>query len=220
VRRGLALEPEDRYASMSELLDALRRTASRRSARRVAEAALVAAVVLAAVAALTVELGREHSPAVDSSVCERSPEAEIPSAWSPAQRASLMQRPAESPDLDRWLDELDGFAARSARGHGWGDATPEQAATAVVASVPDAVLHDTTRSSGRTHEPPARVPPPRAVSATAKCSKANFAAVCEAASPRRHDVQAALRNLKACRDAGAITEADFERYQTALVAKL
>ena len=65
-----------------------------------------------------------------------------------------------------------------------------------------------------------RVPLPGAVSATAKCSKANFAAVCEAASPRRHDVHAALRNLKACRDAGAITEADFERYQTALVAKL
>ena len=42
----------------------------------------------------------------------------------------------------------------------------------------------------------------------------------KAASPRRYDVQAALRNLKACRDAGAITEADFERYQTALVAKL
>jgi hypothetical protein len=58
------------------------------------------------------------------------------------------------------------------------------------------------------------------VSATAKCSKANFVAICEAASPRRYDVQAALSNLKACRNAGAITASDFERYQTALVAKL
>jgi Ser/Thr protein kinase RdoA (MazF antagonist) len=220
VRRGLALAPEDRYASMRELLDALRRTASRRSAWRVAAAALGAAVVLGAVAVLTVELAREHGPAVDSSVCERSPETEMPSAWPPAQRASPTQRPAESPALDRWLDELDGFAARRGRVYRWSDATPGWAATAVAASVPDAARPDTTRPSGRTHKPPAPVPSHLAVSAAARCSKASFAAVCEAASPRRNEVQAALRNLKACRDAGAITEDDFERYQTALVAKL
>jgi hypothetical protein len=115
VRRGLAFEPDDRFASTRELLDALRRTASRRSGRRSVAAALVAAVVLGAVAVLTVEPAREHGPAVDSSACERSPEAEMASAWSPAQRASLMQRFAGSPDLGGWLDELDGFAARWVR---------------------------------------------------------------------------------------------------------
>jgi hypothetical protein len=219
VHRGLALEPQDRYASMRELLDALGRAASRRSARRVAAAALVAAAVLGAVAVLTVELAREHGPVVDSSACQRGPEAEMPSAWSPA-RASLMQRPAGGPGPDRCVDELHGSPARRIRDDRRGDATPKWAATAVAASGPDATLHDTTRSSSPTREPSVRVPPPWAVSATAKCSKANFVAVCEAASPRRYDVQAALRNLKACRDAGAITEADFERYQTALVAKL
>jgi hypothetical protein len=89
--------------------------ASRRSGRRSVAAGLVAAVVLGAVAVLTVEPAREHGPAVDSSACERSPEAEMASAWSPAQRASLMQRFAGSPDLGGWLDELDGFAARWVR---------------------------------------------------------------------------------------------------------
>jgi len=112
VRRGLALAPDDRHASMRELLDALRRTASRRSARGPAAVALVAAVALGIVAVLTVEPAREHGPAVDSSTCERSPEAEMANAWSPAQRASLMQRFAGNPGLGDWLDELDGFAAR------------------------------------------------------------------------------------------------------------
>jgi hypothetical protein len=33
-------------------------------------------------------------------------------------------------------------------------------------------------------------------------------------------VHAALRSLKACRDAGLVTDADFDRYQAALVNKL
>jgi hypothetical protein len=115
VRRGLALAPEDRHASMRALLDALRRTGSRRSGRRSAAAALVAAVVLGAVAVLTVQPARGPAPAVDSSACERSPEVEMASAWSAAQRARLMQRFAGSPDLGVWLDELDGFASRWVR---------------------------------------------------------------------------------------------------------
>jgi hypothetical protein len=112
VRRGLALAPEDRHASMRELLDALRGTTSKRSTRRLAAAALGVAVVLGALAVAAVGLAREHRPAVYSSVCERSPEAEMASAWSPAQRASLMQRFAGTRDLGGWVDELDGFAAR------------------------------------------------------------------------------------------------------------
>src|SRR4051812_8898529 len=102
VRRGLALAPEDRHASMRELLDALRRTASRRSARRAAAAAVVAAVALGAVAVLAVELAREPAPAVDSSACPHSPEAEMASAWSPALRARLVHRLAGGQNLGDW----------------------------------------------------------------------------------------------------------------------
>jgi hypothetical protein len=115
VRRGLALAPEERHASMRELLDALRRTASRRSTRRAVAAVLVAAVALGAVAALTVELARAPAPAADSSTCERSPEAEMASAWSPALRASVSQHLAGSPDFGYVFDELDDFAARWVR---------------------------------------------------------------------------------------------------------
>ena len=115
ARRGLAFEPDDRFADMGELLDALRRAASRRGARRVAAAVLGAAVVLGAVAVLTVELTREPAPAADASACERGPEAEIASAWSPALRASLTQHLAGSLDLGYGFDELDDFAARWVR---------------------------------------------------------------------------------------------------------
>jgi len=112
VRRGLALAPEDRHASMRELLDALRRTVSRRSSRRAAAAAVVAAVVLGVVAVLAVELAREPAPAVDSSACPHSPEVEMASAWSPAQRARLVHRLLGLGNLGDWLYELDSFAAR------------------------------------------------------------------------------------------------------------
>jgi uncharacterized caspase-like protein len=73
--------------------------------------------------------------------------------------------------------------------------------------------------------PPAPdAPPPNEPADTAslasKCSKAAFAAVYEAPSPAPSVVHAALRNLRVCRDAGAISDADFDRYQTALVNKL
>jgi serine/threonine-protein kinase len=56
--------------------------------------------------------------------------------------------------------------------------------------------------------------------AAGKCSKADFAAVYDAPVPAPGAVRAALKNLKACRDAGALSDAEFDRYQTALVARL
>jgi hypothetical protein len=53
-----------------------------------------------------------------------------------------------------------------------------------------------------------------------RCSKAAFAAVYEARSPAPATVSAALGELRACHDAGALSESDFTRYQIALVAKL
>jgi predicted Ser/Thr protein kinase len=136
TRRMLAPDPEQRFTDGADVLRALAeldeaqswrsiqlpaamsgapppgRTASRRGAWRSAAAALVAAVVLGAGAVLAVELARDSAPAVDSSACERSPEAEIASAWSPALRARLVQRLEGGTHLRGWLYELDGFAAR------------------------------------------------------------------------------------------------------------
>lgn len=52
------------------------------------------------------------------------------------------------------------------------------------------------------------------------CRKDDFAAVYAAQAPARDTVRAALRNLKLCRDAGLISSDEFDRYQTALVAKI
>jgi predicted Ser/Thr protein kinase len=136
TRRMLAPDPDQRFADGADVLRALaeldeakswrsiqlpaagsvapplRRTASRRGARRAAAAALVAAVVLGAVAVVAAELAREHGPAVDSSACPHSPEAEMASAWSPALRERLVERLAGGENLGDWLYELDGFAAR------------------------------------------------------------------------------------------------------------
>lgn len=110
VRRGLALAPEDRHASMRELLDELRCTTSRRASLWAAVVAI--AVALGASAVLAVERTSEPATALHSSLCERSPEAEMESAWSSTLRASLTQRFAGSPDLGYPAGELDGFAAR------------------------------------------------------------------------------------------------------------
>ncbi len=83
---------------------------------------------------------------------------------------------------------------------------------ATLASPPSALppSHPAVASQAR----PAVTPP------ASKCSKADFAAVYDAAVPPPGAIRAALRSLKACRDAGAITDAEFDRYQTALVARL
>ena len=53
-----------------------------------------------------------------------------------------------------------------------------------------------------------------------KCGKAVFAAVYNAAVPPPGSVRAALRNLNACHDAGAISDAEFDQTQAALVARM
>jgi hypothetical protein len=52
------------------------------------------------------------------------------------------------------------------------------------------------------------------------CARGDFAAVYDAESPPAATVRAALRHLKACRDGGVISDVEYDRYQTALVAKL
>jgi len=90
--------------------------------------------------------------------------------------------------------------------------------------VPASRSRDRGRAPAAGKQRPVPAMPPASTAApespTSACSKADFAAVYEAASPAPEVVRAALRNLKACRDVGAITDADSDRYQTALVAKL
>jgi hypothetical protein len=52
------------------------------------------------------------------------------------------------------------------------------------------------------------------------CSAATFAAIYDAPEPAQGAVRAALSSLKACHDSGAITNDEFDQYQSALVAKL
>jgi len=60
-------------------------------------------------------------------------------------------------------------------------------------------------------------PPPAAK--PGKCSKAVFAVVYNAAAPSKDAIRAAIRNLNACHTAGAISDADFDETQAALVAR-
>ena len=64
--------------------------------------------------------------------------------------------------------------------------------------------------------PPEPAPPP----AAARCSKAAFAAVYNAAAPPRDEVRAALRTLNACRAAGSLSESEYEQTRDALVTRL
>jgi hypothetical protein len=52
-----------------------------------------------------------------------------------------------------------------------------------------------------------------------KCSKVDFLAVSGAIAPSNTAIRAALGNLNACHDAGAIRNNDFERLQAALIAR-
>jgi hypothetical protein len=88
-----------------------------------------------------------------------------------------------------------------------------------------------TRNTARADARLPTQPPPAVDSAVADaheapatpahgCSKADFAAVYDAPTPDREAVRIALRNLKDCHKGGLITDAEFDRYQSALVAKL
>jgi eukaryotic-like serine/threonine-protein kinase len=79
-----------------------------------------------------------------------------------------------------------------------------------------------------TDAPPPKNTPARALAGSAasppppppNCGKAVFAAVYNAAVPPPGSVRTALRNLKACHDAGAISDAEFDQTQAALVARM
>jgi serine/threonine-protein kinase len=79
-------------------------------------------------------------------------------------------------------------------------------------SSPSPSQHTTPAPS---HTAPAPPPP-----APRRCSKADFAAVYNAAAPSKDALKGALSTLRECHTAGAITDADFNQTQAALVAKL
>jgi hypothetical protein len=75
-----------------------------------------------------------------------------------------------------------------------------------------------------TPPPPTPAPviatPARPAAPVRRCTKAEFAAVYDVAVPAPGALRAALRNLRQCHESGAISDADFDRIQAALVAKL
>jgi hypothetical protein len=85
-----------------------------------------------------------------------------------------------------------------------------------------------SRSHDRRRRPllppvPAPTPPPRGAPRSnalePTCNEARFAAVCDAAAPTRDAIDTAFQQLKVCHEAGRITDADFNRFQIALINK-
>lgn len=176
--------------------------------------------------ALTDGVGSGEAPAVAAAPAESAPAARLgaPDAIDAAQRASF------SSPTDATTGPMDASPADATR---FSPAPPARRPpdTRVAGSPPrdrdPAPGRATERPSGPRTKPSAPVPaapqpiePADAAAPAGKCSKSDFAAVYEAASPAPAVVHAALRSLKACRDAGLVTDADFDRYQTALVNKL
>jgi hypothetical protein len=64
--------------------------------------------------------------------------------------------------------------------------------------------------------PPA---PPAAKPGANQCNKTVFAAVYNAPAPSKDAVRAAIRALNACHTAGAISDADYDQTQAALVSR-
>ena len=67
--------------------------------------------------------------------------------------------------------------------------------------------------------PKPAAPPPAAKPGGASCNKAAFVAVYNAPAPSKDAVRAAIRTLNACHTAGAISDADYEQTQAALVSR-
>jgi serine/threonine-protein kinase len=65
--------------------------------------------------------------------------------------------------------------------------------------------------------PPA--PPPAATPGAGQCSQTAFAAVYNAPEPSKDAVRAAIRTLHTCHTAGAISDADYDQIQAALVSR-
>jgi hypothetical protein len=82
-----------------------------------------------------------------------------------------------------------------------------------VAATPAATAPDAPATAA------SRPPEPAAKPGPGQCSKAAFAAVYNAAAPSKDAVRAAIRNLNACHTAGAISDAEYDQTQAALVSR-
>ncbi len=86
LRRGLAIEPKDRYPSMTAVIGVLRSTPARRRARRLTLASVAAmAVVSAAAAGMTSSLDRPESPGCETVAIE------LRGVWDDPTRSSVRQ---------------------------------------------------------------------------------------------------------------------------------
>lgn len=139
----------------------------------------------------------------------RGPAKGSGSAWQPRQHRKVAQSPAQPP---------------------LGGATPAHLSIAKPASQTadiSTTLPDTTsavesepHSDTSTPAHGSAADPTEAEAAPNHCSEATFTAIYDAPEPAPGAVRAALRQLRACRDSGAITNGEFDRYQSALITRL
>jgi len=108
--------------------------------------------------------------------------------------------------------------AKAASGHDPGK-KPAHRKRPVAGAAPDEAAPRETAAAPAA--PPAKppAPPPAAKPGGSPCSKAVFVAVYNAPAPSKDAVRAAIRSLNACHTAGAISDADYEQTQAALVSR-
>lgn len=174
----------------------------------------------------TDSVGSGDAPAVATAPAESAPAAHLgaPDAVDAAQQAAFSNPtdattgPIDASPADATLFSPAPPARRPPNTQGAGSPPRDRGRTPVRAT--EKPSGPPTKRSAPVAGAPQPTEPAEAAAPAGKCSKADFAAVYEAASPAPSVVHAALRSLKACRDAGLVTDADFDRYQTALVNKL
>lgn len=221
----LPLEPEDSTAGPAappRCGTGRIATGSRRRAARPVRL-LASTLVVGSALAGVVDGGAPRSPTTgDASTAESSASsAAVPPAPEPATVAPNIPGDANADAV--WTTTRILFrsgtqnkASSRSRSHERGHVPHASEEKPTATTPPLATPQVPSTASGNT--PP--VTAPSALDfAAGTCSKADFAAVYEAATPSPDAVHAALHALNACRDAGAVSTADFDRYQTALIAK-
>jgi serine/threonine-protein kinase len=98
-------------------------------------------------------------------------------------------------------------------------APPAAAAPSAPAASPPAAAAPSAPAAAPPAAAAPKPPEPQPAAKPGRCSKAVFAVVYNAAAPSKDAIRAAIRNLNACHTAGAISDADFDETQAALVAR-
>ena len=108
LRRGLAADPTERFASMDDLVSALERAGERKQRRRRATAASL--VVMGALG-----VGVQLGGSTRDNPCPDPPEDELAGIWDDATRAAIVDRlagPRDDVEWERFVGLVDGYTTR------------------------------------------------------------------------------------------------------------